>query len=545
MPRIWRLMGWCPFAFGMIWCAYLGLGGTLRYDLGLVLLAGGMGAAWLLGMRLWLLALLALLLLSPLAYRLEVALPRQAGELRSLAPESYLRIRGTVRRQTLGRAREEREPWLLLGEAEVSGAGGVWRFDELQVLMPRDQRKMRVYYRREVRIGGKLERTLFQEGRFSLRLREAEYHLATRPIGGWRAEGLRTALRDRAAYYLRKPALAIYLPIVLGVRERKSPEAREVVGAFRRVGISHLFAISGLHIGLLFLLLLAVSHQLIGLLLRGQGLLRVRTTARVVIMGLIWIYIALIGFPIPAVRAAIMVSMLVWGELWGTRTPRLYLLCLAALILVGITPSVIYDVSFQLSFLSFFFLISALNFQQSYRLAHGTPALQGMMRRLLSVGTMNLAVTLAITLGIWPVVAINFGQLSLLVFLGNLLMIPILSLVVLPSGLLAMLISLAYLGQVPGGGLEYVLFTWLQWVLDGWLWLIQLIDRLGGALVFPMQLDWQPRQLFLYYAALLAGILLLARLSRFKTRAEFSASTKLPANPFLERICAKFRKILD
>ena len=38
-----------------------------------------------------------------------------------------------------------------------------------------------------------------------------------------------------------------------------------------------------------------------------------------------------------------------------------------------------------------------------------------------AVGT-NLAVTLAITLGIWPVLALSFGRISLLVFAGNLLM---------------------------------------------------------------------------------------------------------------------------
>ncbi len=511
-----RALPWLPFVLLLGWTVWLGLGGQLRYDLRLVLLAGGLGTAWLVGMRLWPLALLFALLLSPLAWRLEIALPRQAAELRALGEAPYLRVRGTVRQQEPPRAGPRPHARLLLGEAVVHGPRGRWRMAELEVVFPRRPRRMRRLYRREVIIGGELRGLEFNGARPRLQLESVEYHLAARPIRPWRAEGLRAALGDRAAYYLHEPELAMYLPIVLGVRGSRSPEAREVVGSFRRVGISHLFAISGLHIGLLFLLLLAVSHALVGRLLRGQGMLRARTGARVGIMALIWGYIALIGFPIPAVRAAIMVSMVVWSELWGTRTPRLYLLALAGLILVGITPTVIYDVSFQLSFLSFFFLLSALELHGKFRTARESANLPRASGRALSVAGMNLAVTLAITVGIWPVVAMNFGQISLLVFVGNLLMIPLLSLLVLPSGLLAMLVSLAHLGRIPGGWAERLVFGGLEWVLAGWLWLIRAIDEAGRGLVFPVQLDWQPRHFFLYYALLLAGIFLLGRLARHR-----------------------------
>lgn len=507
-PPAAAIARWSPFALGLAWTVQAGLLGELRYGLSLLLPAGGLGVAWLIARRLWPLALLLALALSPLAWRLEVALPGQLSEIRALGEGSYVRIRGTVRAQALEARGGRRELRLLLGEVRVAGGAQAWNLPEAEVLLPRRSSRVSPLFRRELRIGGVLREVASGGARPRLRLEQAEFHSVNLPIVPWRAEGLRAALRDRAGYYLSKPALAVYLPIVLGVRERGSLEAREVVETFRRVGISHLFAISGLHIGLLFGLLLFLSRHAVGLLLRRQGWLHTQTSSRVGIAVIVWVYIALIGFPVPAVRAAIMASMLLWSDLWGTRTPRLYVLSCAGLILVTVTPSIVYDISFQLSFLSFFFLLAGLELlgQRTGAPPEGGPP--SLWARLRAAVATNLAVTLAITLGIWPVLALSFGRISLLVFAGNLLMIPILGVLVLPSGLVALFISMAHLGRLPGAWLERAVFGWLDWVLGGWLWLVEAIDRVGGALVFPVELGWRSQHVFLYYFLLIASLAL-------------------------------------
>ncbi len=121
---------------------------------------------------------------------------------------------------------------------------------------------------------------------------------------------------------------------------------------------------------------------------------------------------------------------------------------------------------------------------------------------------MNLWLTLLITLGLWPLVAATFGRVSLLVFAGNLLMVPVLSLLVLPLGLAGLAVSALHLGSAPGGLPERAVFAALDAALSGWVWLARTLDALGGALVLAVELAWPPGAYFAYYAVLLTGIAL-------------------------------------
>ena len=501
---------WLPFVLGLGVVGSMGLSGRLGHGLEFLLGLGLLGAGWFAARRLWPLALVTLAFMTPLAWQLVVVHPRTAAELSTASPGSHLRIRGVIRAQAPRLPQRGRPMRLLLGEAQIVRDGRSLRLLEVEVVFPASGRRRRPFaYGAEIRLGGPLQAVTTDGSRLRVELQRAGKHMAARPISTWRGETLRMALRHRAGYYLSEPALAVYLPIVLGVRERGSPEAREVVASFRRVGISHLFAISGLHIGLLLLIFLAAAHMAGGVLLRHQGRLWGRSAVRTGAVALIWAYLALIGFPVPAVRAAVMASMFLWSGLWGTRTPPLYLLWLAGLILVIATPSIVYSLSFQLSFLSFFFLLAALQLLAHLRVEREAPPSRPWLARSASLAGMNLSVTLAITVGIWPLVAIHFGQISLLVFLGNLLMIPLLSMVVLPGGLVALLVSMAHLEKLPGGWMERIVFGALEGIMQGWLWLIRLIEGAGAGLIVPVELDWDAREIFFYYALLGGAILLL------------------------------------
>ncbi|MEE8395382.1 MAG: ComEC/Rec2 family competence protein [bacterium] len=509
-----RIARWAPFAVLLDWVGGRGVGGRLGFDLTLLWAGGGLWLAWLAGRGLWPLVAVFSLALLPLAWQAGISGPAALEELRRLPPGSYLRLEGTVRAEDMQRRDGGPSLWLLLGEARVMADGREWRLLQVAVRFgARSSRRPRLY-RRRVRVGGVLTRVSAQNG--TLLLSDASFHRQVDPVHPRSGERLRAALGARAAYYLGKPALAVYRPIILGVRQRGSPEAWEVARTANRVGISHLFAISGLHIGLLFLIFLAVVHFGLGFVLPSQGWLRARTLARVGVTGVIWGYIALIGFPIPAVRAATMGTMLVWADLWGTRTPALYVLLLAGLGLLLLTPTALYDLSFQLSFLGYFFLVCGLGLSRTATAWISGGARVSGFRSLLGrwfwlVG-MNLWITLWITLGVWPLIALRFGNLSLLVFIGNLVMIPLLSVAVLPVGLLALCVSLFFVGSVPGGWVERFVFAGLEAVLQGWLWLVEAIDRVGSPLVFAVRLRWDTREIFLYYVFLLGFLFLLGRL---------------------------------
>ncbi|MEE8435114.1 MAG: ComEC/Rec2 family competence protein, partial [bacterium] len=422
---------------------------------------------------------------------------------------------------------------LLLGDATVWLAGGRHALAEVVVELPRGS-PWAFRSGRRVRIGGTLRRPGPGKGIATEELPgspgapvrmvfgEAAYHFQSEPVTPWTGHALRLRLRDRAAYYLSKPALAVYLPIVLGMRERSGPEARRVTRAFRRVGIAHLFAISGLHVGLLYFLFAATLRAgrwawclLAG---AGQGWVYTPAAVRVSAMTLIWGYIALIGFPLPAVRAALMGSFLIWSGLWGTRSPPLYILLLAALLILAGDPSQFHGLSFQMSFLAYYFLLRAL---QSWPPV--VPASLGAMRgrwarlwrrwlRKFAGGVLlNLWMTAFITLGLWPLTVATFGRFSLLVFAGNLVMVPLMALLVLPAGLMALGMSFFSLGAPPGGRGEELAFDGLEAVMTGWIWLVEGLERTGAGLIFAADLTVSPWAVAAYYGMLLLSAHFLVR----------------------------------
>lgn len=499
-----------PLALGIGWLAWEAARGALRVDLPHLLGAGLTAAAWLLTRRQWSAAALVAALLLPAAWQLAVAVPAARQAL--AAHPGYVRVEGTVRQRRTVKAAPVPTVALLLGDATLWAGPETRRLAEVEVWLPAHS-EWAFPHRSRQRIGGMPAAdhpvTVTGQGRLRLRLAEAQHYRPAEPLHAWSGEALRLHLRDRAAYYLSPAALGTYLPVVLGLRERDTPEARAVSAAFRRVGVAHLFAISGLHVGLLFLLVGGLLRALLSGLQPAQGWAHAPGARRAAVLAALWAYVALIGFPLPAVRATLMGSVLLWHEQWGTRSPPLYLLGLAAGVLLAFDVSQLYDVSFQLSFGAYFFLLCALGLYRpldAERSDAARSALGRWARKGLEAVRINLWMTLVITAGLWPLVAATFGRLPLAVFVGNLVMIPLLAFAVLPLGLAGLAVSLAHAWLPPGGWSERGVFTALDAALRGWVWVVERLDAVSRPLVVSLRPDADPRFYVAYYAVLLAGI---------------------------------------
>jgi ComEC/Rec2-related protein len=125
--------------------------------------------------------------------------------------------------------------------------------------------------------------------------------------------------------------------MVLGTRE-KTPE--EVEAAFVRSGTMHVFAVSGLHVGMFTVILWNV--------LRWFGLRRGLVVA--LTLPLVFFYVYITGLRASAWRAALMAAVFLAGPLWNREGNLLNGLGAAALVLLGVQPCYLFQPGFTLSF---------------------------------------------------------------------------------------------------------------------------------------------------------------------------------------------------
>lgn len=131
---------------------------------------------------------------------------------------------------------------------------------------------------------------------------------------------------------------AVIAGITLGVRD---DAAAELLPAFRQTGTLHLFAVSGLHVGMFGLLL--------WLVLRPLGLSRRQSV--VVIIPLLFFYALVTGAKPSSLRAATMISLALGGFLLDRPGSTANSLAAAALVLLGYDTNQLFLPGFQLSFL--------------------------------------------------------------------------------------------------------------------------------------------------------------------------------------------------
>jgi competence protein ComEC len=237
---------------------------------------------------------------------------------------------------------------------------------------------------------------------------------------------------------------ALMKALVVGDKGSLSEEMRE---HFTAAGVAHLLSISGLHVGMLGLVVFFFVRFLgsfsTSLLLRWNWL----KVATFVSFLAVLFYMVLAGARIPTVRAAIMVGFYVLAVLVDREEDIFSSLALSALLIGLIWPGAIMDVSFQLSFLAVLFIIWGLRKMQEVRLFRQRDDLtqsENWLRRRLRQLTLYLAVPVLAALGTGPMVAYHFGRLSLAGFFSNAVIVPLVGFLLIPLGLMIGFVSLIF-----------------------------------------------------------------------------------------------------
>lgn len=203
---------------------------------------------------------------------------------------------------------------------------------------------------------------------------------------------------------------ALIEALILGQRSSLS---EETYTNFIDAGVVHILAVSGLHVGILLLLLLSFLRPVQFL---PQGKLLQAGLAVLVL----WMYAFVTGLSPSVLRAVTMFSFLSFGISLKRRVFSINMLCLSALVLLIYNPQFIYQVGFQLSYAAVF---SILVFQKKIYEWFTFKTL--FFDKLWQISS----VTLSAQLGVLPLSLYYFHQFPGLFFVSNLLIIPFLGII--------------------------------------------------------------------------------------------------------------------
>uniref|UniRef100_A0AB33J5J9 ComEC family competence protein n=1 Tax=Prevotella sp. GTC17254 TaxID=3236794 RepID=A0AB33J5J9_9BACT len=227
-----------------------------------------------------------------------------------------------------------------------------------------------------------------------------------------------------AASGMEQDALAVVAAMTLG---DKSMLSRQLKDDYSVAGTSHILALSGLHLSIIFMVLtLLFGRSLIG-----------RLSALVAI----WMYAMLVGLPPSVVRAATMMTLYSLATLLHRSHISLNTLALAAIIMLAANPLCLWDVGFQLSFCAVAAILCL------YRpLSDWLNPTNAVLRWTWTMTCTSVAAQI----GTAPLVAYYFGRFSCYFLLTNLVVIPCAMLLLYMACLLLLMGWLPICAQVLG-----------------------------------------------------------------------------------------------
>ena len=231
----------------------------------------------------------------------------------------------------------------------------------------------------------------------------------------------------------------IIVSLVTGKKELIPTDLRDL---FSKAGISHLLAISGLHLSIIGLLVFRLVYQLSFLSmarfhrLTASGMCK-RVACMTTIFVLFW-YTLFSGFSPSTQRAFIMTTVFLLSFVFENETDLISGLCVAGILILLRDSAALFSISFQLSFAAVFCIVSGMQLLKKKEIYF--------KNKWVSKITGICFVTLFAGLGTAPLTAHYFHMMSLVQFLGNLVAIPLLGFIVLPLGF----VSLAGFLILPG-----------------------------------------------------------------------------------------------
>ncbi|WP_455388554.1 DNA internalization-related competence protein ComEC/Rec2 [Petrachloros mirabilis] len=329
----------------------------------------------------------------------------------------------------------------------------------------------------------------------------------------------RGSIRLAALQSLSQPALGLFLGIIIGERGYLDPELRD---QFMITGTVHLLSISGSHLGLVALLTFVLVKRAI-LLLPEMWLLGIsrsitatRIAAATTVVPVTG-YACLAGAELATVRSLVMLLVTLLAKWLGYEQRMFHALALAALAILLHDPQALFDISFQLSFLSVCAIAAWC--ARSCSNEEGEPSKKSTAFATgINWAREGVGMSAVVTLATIPLVAFYFNQVPWLGLFTNVIAVPSMGLLLVPLGLFASL------WQIIDGSATLPLASLIQSLIDWFAEGVTVMAKMPAGewhvaspsvlamLVFYALLSaiwWNPRQAVLRWAGGIGIMLLL------------------------------------
>lgn len=202
--------------------------------------------------------------------------------------------------------------------------------------------------------------------------------------------------------------------LLIGEQDRMSLEDRQL---FQTLGITHLFAISGLHVaiiaGIVYFLFIRLHFR--------------KETVVLLMLGILPLYALLAGGAPSIWRSVSMVCMVLASSLLKLKWPIPHVLATSLIFFILWDPALLYHIGFQLSYGATFAIVYSSRF----------------LSRSSSMVKNGLIITCVSQLSLYPLLLYHFYEISLSAFLVNSLFVPLYTLIILPMNLI--LLGLTFL----------------------------------------------------------------------------------------------------
>ena len=278
-------------------------------------------------------------------------------------------------------------------------------------------------------------------------------------------------LRARVKYKLNKvfveglsaENLALVRQLIWGDKTQIDDDLKT---AFQVSGTTHVLSVSGMHIALLF--------AFISFLIEVISLRKYKSKlVQLCIIPLLWIYAFFTGFSAPVIRAVGFFSYYLLGNvLFGRTLKLLHVLMVVGIIQLLANPLALWDIGFQLSYLAVLGLSTVLPFIKGFY--ENKPYL---LRLVLDA----FAISISSTITTYPLSLYCFHQFSVWFLLGNLMLLPMFTLLMYWLFVMVFLTTFS----VP---LHWVVY-FLNKYLNGITWVMKLSNKLPNQFVFSYGFD--------------------------------------------------------